>query len=38
MPDLVVAHITSLAESQGYTRGINPDVGPLIVEIDDRDM
>jgi hypothetical protein len=38
MPDLVVAHITSLAESQGYTRGIDPDVSPLVVEIDDRDM
>jgi hypothetical protein len=35
MPDLVVAHITSLAESQGYTRGIDPDVG--FSDIDDRD-
>ena len=38
MPDLVVAHITLLAESQGYTRGIDPDVGPLEVDNDDRDM
>jgi hypothetical protein len=33
-----MAHITSLAESQGYTRGIDPDVGPLEVDNDDRDM
>jgi hypothetical protein len=25
-------------QSQGYTRGIDPDVGPLEVDNDDRDM
>jgi predicted lactoylglutathione lyase len=35
MPDLVVSHITSLAASEGYTRGFDPDVGPL--EMDLRD-
>jgi hypothetical protein len=38
MPDFVVAHITSLAESEGYTRGIDPVVGPLEVDNDVRDM
>jgi hypothetical protein len=38
MPDLVVAQIKSLTESKGYTRGIDPDVGPLEVDNDDRDM
>ena len=31
MPDLVVAHITSLAELQVYTRGIDPYVGPATI-------
>ena len=38
MPDLVVAHITSLAELQVYTRGIDPYVGPLEAENADSDM
>jgi hypothetical protein len=38
MPDLVVAHITSLAASEGFTRGIKPDVGPLEIDNDDRDL
>ena len=38
MPDLVVAHITSLAAMEGFTRGIDPDVGPLETDTDDRDM
>jgi hypothetical protein len=38
MPDLVVAHIPSLAASEGFTRGIEPDVGPLEIDNDDRDM
>ena len=35
MPDLVAAHITAIANQQGYQRGLNPDVGPL--QFDDRD-
>jgi hypothetical protein len=38
MPDLVVAHIPSLAASEGFTRGIEPDVGHLEIGNDDRDM
>jgi Reverse transcriptase (RNA-dependent DNA polymerase) len=38
MPDLVIAHITSLAEAQGYTRGNDPDIGPLETDRDDRDL
>ena len=35
MPDLVIAHITALANSQGYERGLDPEVGPL--QLDDRE-
>ena len=35
MPDLVIAHITALANSQGYERGLGPEVGPL--QLDDRE-
>ena len=38
MPDLVVTYITSLAESQGYTRGIDHDLGPQEADNDNRDM
>ena len=29
MPDLVVRHLNSIAESEGYTRGLDPTVGDL---------
>ena len=35
-PDLVIAHINSIATSEGYSRGSEPDVGPL--ESDPRGM
>ena len=38
MPDLIVTHITSIAASEGFTRGIDPDVGPLDVGPHDKDM
>ena len=38
MPDLVVTQIKSLTDSKGYTHGIDPDVGPLEVDNDDKDM
>lgn len=39
MPDLVITHITSLAASESFIRGIDPDVGALESKIDDdRDM
>ena len=38
MPDLVVTHITSLAATEGFKRGTDPDVGPLEADNDDRDM
>ena len=37
MPDLVDKYITSLAESFGHTRGIDPDLGSLEADNDDRD-
>jgi Reverse transcriptase (RNA-dependent DNA polymerase) len=37
LPDLVIRHITSLAETEGFTRGMDPDLGPLDLDIDDRD-
>ena len=33
MPDLVIAHITALANSQGYERGLDPEVGPLQLDV-----
>ncbi len=36
MPDLVIAHINSIATSEGYTRSSEPDNGPL--ESDPRDL
>ena len=38
MPDLIVTHITSIAASEGFTRGIDPDVGPLDVGPHDKDV
>ena len=38
MPDLHVTHITSLAESQGYKRCIDPDIGSTEVDNDVEDM
>ena len=38
MPDLIVTHITSIAASEGFTPGIDPDVGPLDVGPHDKDM
>lgn len=35
-PDLVIAHINSIATSEGYFRGSEPDIGPL--ESDPRDL
>ena len=35
MPDLVIAYITALANSQGYERGLDPEAGPL--QLDDRE-
>ena len=35
MPDLVIAHITALANRQGYERGLDPEVG--LLQLDDRE-
>ena len=38
MPDLVALHnVTSSAGSQGYTRGNDSDLGPIVIDKDDRD-
>jgi hypothetical protein len=36
IPDLVIAHINSIATNEGYNRGSEPDNGPL--ESDPRDL
>ena len=36
MPDMVASYITAVASSQGYERGIDPDLGPL--QDDDREV
>ena len=36
MPDMVASYITAIASSQGYQRGLDPDLGPL--QDDDRDV
>lgn len=38
MPDLVVTYITSLAAVEDLTSDIDPDVGSLETDTDDRDM
>lgn len=35
-PDLIITHINSIATSEGYSRGSDPDIGPL--EIDPRNL
>ena len=38
MPDLIVTHIISIAASEGFTRGIDPDLGPLDIGSYDKGM